>query len=170
MSERSFPTAPSAGATAGLPRSVLVTTVAIVALVVVAVLVAVFLPERPASYPAGSPEAAFQVYYDAWSAGDLETAYAGLSSAIRADLDPDTYRRLDGEQSWQRTQDRRVVLTGADITGERALLRLRIDQFSSGPFGGDRYSEERTVRMVREGGAWLIDEPLIGTEQGWYKG
>lgn len=169
MSERTIPAVPPVGAT-GLPRSVLITIGAIVVLVVVAVLVAVFLPDRPTTYPAGSPEAAFQDYLDAWTAGDLETAYAGLSSTVRSDLDLETYRRIDAEQSWQRTMDRRVVLLGADVTGERALLRLRIDQFTSGGFGGDRYSEERTVRMVREDGAWRIDEPLVGTELGWYKG
>jgi hypothetical protein len=74
------------------------------------------------------------------------------------------YRRLDAEQAWQRDQDRRVLLLGADLIGDRANLRLRIDEFSQGGLGGNRYSSERTIRLVREGGVWLIDEPIVGIE------
>jgi hypothetical protein len=41
---------------------------------------------------------------------------------------------------------------------------LRVDQFSGGGLGGDRYSYERTIRLIQENGAWLIDEPIVGIE------
>jgi hypothetical protein len=152
----------------GPPRSVLAAAAGIVALVVVAVVVAVALPDQPTSYPAGSPEAAFQGYYEAWEAGDIDAAYAHLSSDVARELTQDEYRRMDAEQSWQRQEDRRVVLLHSEITGDRAVLDLRVDQFYEGGLGGDRYSYERSVRLVREDGVWLVDEPLVGIESSGY--
>lgn len=156
-------------ARSGPPRSVLVAGLAIVALVAIAVIVAVALPDEPATYPAGSPEAAFQVYYQAWERGDGEAAYASLSSDVKGDITSAEYRRRDSEQSWQRDEDRRVVLLRSEITGDRAVLDLRVDQFHEGGLGGDRYSYDRSVRLVREDGVWLIDEPLVGIEPVGYE-
>lgn len=156
-------TAPGSGS-AGLPRSVLLVGAAIVALIVVALAVAVAFPRTPTTYPAGSPQAAFQDFYGAWERGDLDTAYAHLSSAVRSGLTLERYRGLNSDQSWQRTQDRRLVLTGVDTTGDRATLHVRSDEFTGGGIGGQRYSSDREVRLVREAGSWLIDEPLVGIE------
>jgi hypothetical protein len=137
---------------------------AIVALIALATLV-VAVPKNPAVYEPGSPEAAFQAFYRAFEGGDVEGAYRLLGSSVTDQLTLIEYRRLDAEQGWQRDEDRRVVLLESDWTGETGLLRLRIDQFSSGGgLGGDRYSHERTIRLVQEDGAWLIDEPLVGIE------
>lgn len=152
-----------------LPRSSLVAGLGIVALVAIAVIVAVTLPKAPATYPAGSPEAAFQAYYQAWETGDTDAAYTSLSSDVRHDLTSDEYRRRDSEQSWQRDEDRRVILLHSEIIGDRAVLDLRVDQFREGGLGGDRYSSDRSVRLVREDGVWLIDEPLVGIEPAGYK-
>jgi hypothetical protein len=146
------------------PRSVLLIGAAIVALVVIALIVAVALPNRPTDYPAGSPEAAFQDFYEAWEAGDVEAAYGHLSSAVTADLTLAEYRRMDADWSWQRDQDRRLVLLSAELTGERATLRVRVDEFYQGGLSGQRNSYERSVRLVRELGTWLIDDPLLGIE------
>lgn len=146
------------------PRSVLLAGLAIVTLVAIAVIVAVALPDEPATYPAGSPEAAFQTFYQAWEAGDTDTAYAAMSSDVKRDITSDEYRQMDSEQSWQRDEDRRVVLLKSEVTGDRAVLDLRVDQFYQGGLGGDRYSYDRSVRLVREDGVWLIDEPLVGIE------
>ena len=148
---------------AGFPRSILLVGGAIVALVVLALVVAVAVPRQPTTYAAGTPEAAFQAFYKAWEDGDIDAAYGHLSSSVAADLTLAEYRRLDAEQSWQRGQDRRLVLLAADVTGDRATLRIRVDE-ASGGLGGDRYSSERSVRLVRENDAWRIDEPLVGIE------
>jgi hypothetical protein len=157
------PAAPSAGST-GFPRSVLVAGVALAALIVVALIAALALPHSPATYPAGSPEAAFQEFYQAWESRDLEGAYAHLSAAVRADLSLAGYRLLDSERSWQRDQDRRVVLTGTETAGDRATLQLRVDEFYGGGLGAQRSSWDRSVTLVREDGGWMIDEPLVGLE------
>jgi hypothetical protein len=149
---------------ARVPRAVLAVGGAIVALIVLALVVVLAVPRVPATYEPGSPEAAFQTFYQAYEAGDVEGAYALLGSSVTDQLTLAEYRRLDAEQAWQRDQDRRVVLLGADLTGDRANLMLRIDEFSQGGLGGNRYSYERTIRLVRESGAWLIDEPIVGIE------
>jgi hypothetical protein len=153
---------------AAVPRSVLLIGAAIVALVVVALIVAVALPNRPTDYATGSPEAAFQDFYEAWEAGDVEAAYGHLSSAVTADLTLTDYRRMDADWSWQRDQGRRLVLLSVDLTGERATLHVRVDEFYQGGLSGQRNSYERSVRLVRELGTWLIDEPLIGIEPGMH--
>jgi hypothetical protein len=142
--------------------SVVLVGVGIVALVVIALAVAVARPNRTVDYPTGTPEAAFQDFYQAWEAGDIDAAYEFLSPAVKADLTLVEYRRADSEQSWPRDGDRRVVVVGADVRGDTAVLQLRIDEFYDGGLGGERYSREQTVRLVRDGSAWLIDEPLLG--------
>jgi hypothetical protein len=168
MDERVTAPTVSAPTVRGIPRSVLVVGAVLLGLIVVAIAIALAAPVRPAVYAPGTPEAAFQEYYEAWEARDLDTAYGILSSDIRAELTAAEYRRMDSEMSWARSEDRRVVLLGAAIIGERAILDLRIDQFSSGPFGGDRTSWERSVSLVREDGAWHIDEGLLGVETVYY--
>jgi hypothetical protein len=143
---------------------VLLIGAAISALVVIALIVAVALPDRPAEYAAGSPEAAFQDFYEAWETGDIEAAYGHLSSTVAADMSLSEYRRMDADWSWQRDQGRRLVLLSVDVTADRSVLRIRVDQFSEGGLAGERYSYERSVRLVRERGTWLIDEPLVGIE------
>ncbi len=156
-------TAPPSGS-AAFPRSVVLIGAAISALVVIALIVAVALPNRPTEYAAGSPEAAFQDFYEAWETGDIEAAYGHFSSTVTAEMSPAEYRRMDADWSWQRDQGRRLVLLNVDVTADRSVLRIRVDQFSEGGLAGERYSYERSVRLVRERGTWLIDEPLVGIE------
>lgn len=155
---------PSKPAQARVPRAVLVVGGAIVALIALALVVVLAAPKGLTAYDPGSPEAAFQTFYQAFEAGDVEGAYALLGSSVTDQMTLAEYRRLDSDQAWQRDQDRRVLLLGADLSSDRAKLRLRVDEFSQGGLGGNRYSSERTIRLVREGGAWLIDEPIVGIE------
>jgi hypothetical protein len=149
---------------AAFPRSVLLIGTAIVALVVIALIVAVTVPNRPTDYATGSPEAAFQDFYEAWETGDIEAAYGHLSSTVTADMTLSEYRRMDADWSWQRDQGRRLVLLNADVTGERATLHVRVDEFYQGGLSGQRNSYEVSVRLVQELGTWLIDQPLLGIE------
>ena len=161
------PAAPARGTRPS--RAVMVAIAAIVALVLVALGLAVAAPTQPATYAPGTPQAAFQGFYSAWGTGDVETAYGFLSSGVTHDLTLSAYRQADAEQSWQRDQQRRLILQGADITGDHAVLHLRVDEFAQGGLSGNRYSYDRTVRLAREGGSWRIDEPLVGIESIAYK-
>jgi hypothetical protein len=157
--------APALPAGRGGSRATLLVGGAIVALIAIAALVVVAVPRSPTVYEPGSPEAAFQSFYRAYENGDVEGAYRYLASSVTDQLTLIEYRQLDSEQGWQREEDRRVVLLGSDLAGDTTTLRLRIDQFSSGGgLGGNRYSSDRTIRLVQEDGAWLIDEPIVGIE------
>jgi len=155
---------PSSPAGARIPKAGLIVLGAIVALIAVSLVLVLAVPKGPTSYEPGSPEAAFQRFFQAFEAGDLDGAHGLLSSSIKEELTLAEYRRVGAEHGWQRDEDRRVVLLGTEVTGDRANLHLRIDQFNGGGLGAARNSYERTIRLVRENGAWLIDEPIVGIE------
>ncbi len=155
---------PSTPARARIPTAGLVVLGAIVALIGVALILVLAVPKGPTTYEPGSPEAAFQRFFQAFEAGDLDGAHGLLSSSIKEQLTLAEYRRVGAEHGWQLDEDRRVVLLGTDVTGDQASLHLRIDQFNGGGLGAARNSYERTIRLVREHGAWLIDEPIVGIE------
>lgn len=144
--------------------------IATAVLVMLAIVVAVVLPERTTTYPAGSPEARFQAFYTAWEARELDTAYALLSDEVRASITPAEYRRMDDEMTWVRSEDRRVLLLASDVSTDRAVLDVRIETFSSGGFGGQRYGYEQAIRLVREGGEWFVDQALLGVEPAYDPG
>lgn len=155
---------PSTPERARIPRVGLVVVGAIVALIALAMVLVLAVPKDPTTYDPGSPEAAFQAFFQAYEVGDVDGAHALLSSSMKQQLTLAEYRRLDAEHGWQRDEDRRVVLLRTDITGDRASLHLRIDQFSGGGLGAARNSQERTIRLVHENEAWFIDEPIVGVE------
>jgi hypothetical protein len=159
---------PSTPGRARIPRAGLVVLATIVALIAIALVLVLAVPRDPTTYAPGSPEAAFQTFYQAFEAGDLDGAHALFSAEIKKQMTLSEYRRFDAEQGWQRDQDRRVVLLSSDVTGDRANLHLRIDSFYQGGLGASRDSQERTIRLVHEDGVWLIDEPIIGVESVTY--
>ena len=155
---------PSPSSRARIPRAGLVVVATIAALIAIALVLVLAVPRDPTTYAPGSPEAAFQTFYQAFEAGDLDAAHALFSAEVKQQLTRSEYRRFEAEMGWQREQDRRVVLLSADVTGDRANLHLRIDDFYQGGLGASRNSQARTIRLVHEGGVWLIDEPIIGVE------
>jgi hypothetical protein len=155
---------PPSAARAGIPTAGLVVLAAIVASIAIALVLVLAVPKEPATYAPGSPEAAFQTFYQAFEAGDVDGAHALFSAEIKRQLTLTEYRRFETEQGWQRDEDRRLILLSTDVTGDRANLHLRIDSFYPGGLGASRNSQERTIRLVREDGVWLIDEPIIGVE------
>jgi hypothetical protein len=164
MDLRAARTDPSTPSRARIPKAGLVVVASIVALTAIALVLVLAVPREPTTYAPGSPEAAFQTFYQAFEAGDPDAAHALFSAEVKQQLTRSEYRRLEAEMGWQRDQDRRVVLLSADVKGDRASLHLRIDDFYQGGLGASRNAHERTIRLVREGGVWLIDEPIIGVE------
>jgi hypothetical protein len=139
----------------------------LLAVVLIAGAVVLLSGRGPAPYPADSPEYTLQAFITAWNEDDIEAAYNLLSARVRQPMSLARYRQQARDYAWQREQDQRVVLLGTrpvGTGGDRVIVDLRVDQYSSGPFGSDRWSSERRVRLVREDGAWRIDEPLAGLE------
>lgn len=148
-------------------RSLLVIGVGIVALVVVAVIAVVALGSREApSFSADTPEGVVQRYLAAVEDEDHETAWAYFSADVQADRSLEEYRRTARDYGYYGEQSRRVLFDRSEVDGDRARVWLTVEEYyDGGPFGGgETYRSERQIALVRQDGAWRIDDPLIGLE------
>lgn len=138
-----------------------------IGVVAVLAVVAVTLTARqgPATFPPDSPQAAFQGYLEAFEDGDYEAAYGFFSTQVQAQMGFDEYERVAREFGQYATETRRVLYDGLDQVEtdgeERATLRMTVEVSYGGLFVTDRYSYPTEVPLVREDGAWRIDQPLI---------
>jgi hypothetical protein len=134
----------------------------ILGLVLAVAAIAAFLlatTRQDATYAPDSAEAAFQRYLAAWDRGDVETAYAALSTRARTHLPLWEFREA---QSWSGDQPARVWIAERRDFGERVVLKLTIEQSYEGLLGPSRYHDQPSVTLVREHGVWVIDTPLVG--------
>lgn len=111
------------------------------------------------TYPADTPEGVVQRYLDAVLDGDSDVA-AGYLTAEQQD-------RCQEEEFFRFGRDisARVALTDAEIDGDRATVRVRVSEGSSGLLDSYEYTHDETYRLTRVDGAWLIDQvswPWIG--------
>jgi hypothetical protein len=136
----------------------------LVALVVVTASITLIRSAQPTAVAPGSPEATLQAYLVASDAHDWEAAYAMFSADVRRATPLSQYRRMASDVAQWDTADRRVVLDRVEPNGDVALLHLRVETFSQGALSADRYSSPREIRLVKESGAWQIDELLVGTD------
>lgn len=139
----------------------------IAVLVVVAVVAVVLLGSREApAFSADTPEGVVQRHLAAVEEEDYETAWGYLSGDVQSDLSVDEYRRAARDYGYYGSQSRRVLFDRSEVEGERARVWLTVEEYyDGGPFGGgDTYRSTREIALVREGGEWRIDDPLIGLE------
>ncbi|MDI3340733.1 MAG: hypothetical protein QJR03_09390 [Sphaerobacter sp.] len=143
-------------------RSVLIIGLGVIALVGVSVAVALaFGPTEPSRFPAGSPEDVLQRYLLAVDAGRAEEAYGYLSRGAQAQLRFDDFARyVASAGSYHPNRRIRVGRTVTD--GDRVTVYLTIEYGGGAGLNFRRSAYERPVRLVREGDAWKIDEPLTG--------
>jgi hypothetical protein len=142
----------------------------VVGLVAIVVLLVVFVlasSRGPAVYPVGSPEAAFQRYLAAWDAGDYPGAYAAFSSRIHARVTFEEYRTEAPRFDYGGSDQQRVVLVNAKVSDTTATLNLRVEHWTPGGGlgGGSSWSQSTSVAMVKENGAWYVDDYLAGMDQ-----
>lgn len=140
----------------------------IAALIVATALVVLVSAGREAEFEPGTPEAALQAYLAAYESGDLDEAYGHLSSRIREDWSAAAYE--DAVASYGPAgfegPSRRILFDRSEVEGETARVHLTVEEFSGDGLSGDTWRSPRVVRMVRENGAWLVDERLIGLDPG----
>lgn len=153
----------------GSDRTLLVVAAGIVALVAITAVVVLLLGSRePASLPADAPEGVVQRHLAAFENRDFEAAHAYFSSEVRAEMDVDAYEQLTREYGIYPDEiSRRVLFDRTEADGDRATVHLTVEEYygGGGPFGGgETYRSSREIRLVREDGAWRIDEPLVGFE------
>ena len=153
----------------GGQRGFLAIVVGIVVLLGTTVAVVLVRGDPPAaSYPAGSPEAAFQAYLAAWEAGDDATAYASFTAEVRTDTTLEAYhRQAEDMRRHDPGTGRRVFIDSASIRGESATLQLTVETTNIGGLSANRYRSTTTASMVRQDGAWKLDRLWMGTDP-WY--
>jgi len=136
----------------------------VVALTIITILVVLLAGDREAAeFTADSPEGTLQRYLAAYEGGDLEAAHAFFSADVRGRMDIDAYQRA--ADSWGAGigigGSRRVLFDSTRGAGDRIELHLIVEEFYGDGLSGDTYRSPRDVRVVREGGEWRIDQPLI---------
>jgi hypothetical protein len=114
------------------------------------------------SYPANSPEGAFQRYLDAWFDKDYAAAYEYFTPRIKATMSYDEFER-DAELYGSYVRQT-VSLDRSSGTDPTRTLHLTVTDYYGDPAYGGGYSQEQSVRMRLEGTSWLIDEALIGLQ------
>jgi hypothetical protein len=116
----------------------------------------------PDQFPADSPQAALQAYLQAFDDEDYEAAYASFSADVRGQMSLEDFERAATDYHLYATESRRVLYDGVETDGdERATLRLTVEVSYGDVLFADRYSYPTEVRMVREDGAWRIDQALV---------
>lgn len=143
-------------------RSLLAIAAGVVTIAALAIVVVFVSGGRgTASVPPDSPEGVIQRYLAAWEDDDLATAHALFSADVRSQMDLAAFERArDDWATSTETGDRRVLFDSTRTEGNEATVSVTVEQFSGDGLGGSTYRYERAVRMIREDGAWHIDEAL----------
>jgi hypothetical protein len=139
----------------------------VIALCVIAVAAVLVLGKGgPATFPADSPEGTIQRYLAAWDDRDMAAAHAFFSAQVRESMDLEAFERAR-EQWAQYTPSeraRRALFGSSRVAGSEAFVTVTIEEFSADGLGGSTYRYDQELRLVREDGAWRIDEPLVWLE------
>ena len=142
-------------------RSVFIIAGLIVALVVVSVVAALTLGSRPATnYPPDSPEGAFQGYVRAVEARQPEVAYGYFSRRVKSLMTLDEYQKEYGPPIVTRERNSRLRIDRVEVNGDRATLYVTTEYVSGSGLDTNRSTWTQQIAMVREDGAWKIDERL----------
>lgn len=152
-------------------RPIAVLGLAIVGFAVLALILAATATRPATKFAADTPEGAVQAYLAAWDARDIDLAYASFSERVHGRLTVDQYRTVARDYQYRGSGERRVVLLGTNLHGDRASLDLRIDELGGvGIFGAQSvWSRPIAVDLVREHGAWRLDTALADLEPvSWY--
>lgn len=151
----------------GPGRGLLLIAAGALLLAVVAIALVLARGDRQATYPPGSPEAAYQAVLTAWAAGDRDAVYDALSSTVQASWTREQYR---GETSMRYVggEDAAVSIERATVDGDRATLRVAVERIYRAGLQDTRSRNVFEVRLVREAGVWRIDQRMTSPTEGWW--
>ena len=152
-------------------RSLLAIGAGVIALVIVT-LAAVLLTDSDdgTSFAPDSPESALQAYLAALQDGDVDAAYAIFSNEVRSRVSADAFER---EVRLRDTgtpdgPDTRYLVTATNVDGDTALVTVTVEEFYGDGLNGSTNRYDHEIHLVREHGAWHIDEPLVWLESAPY--
>jgi hypothetical protein len=155
--------ADSAPAARGSDRflvGIVVGAVALAALSIAAVLVVGRTPAPRAADP-DAPVGVVQRYVEAVRTGDVDAAYRELSRSAQAGLSLDEMRRRFQRQGGS-NGEQRILIEPVSVDGDRAEVKATVSRFTAraDPFSVGTSHQDVTVRLVREDGAWRINQPV----------
>ena len=78
----------------------------------------------------------------------------------------DEFQQAAADYGTYNAGSRRVIYDGTDGSGDRVTLHVTVETTSPGGLSTDRYTYAAEVPMVREGGAWRIDQALVFLDPG----
>ncbi len=105
----------------------------------------------PDTFPADSPEATVQAYFQALIDEDPVAAHAKLSSELQDRCDPPTGADLSNLHLT------RVILDQVDTEGDISTVRVSVTQdFGGSPFGPDEMTSDEKMHLAKIDGAWRI--------------
>lgn len=136
-------------ASARKPDRILLVILATIALLVIVALAVVFSRGEPRELDEATPAGVVQRYSTAVITGDTDTADTFLTKEAR-----DRCTRYFGTP-----EASRVVLVSTSERGDSATVRVSIVQSSAGgPFGSSEFEMEEAFSLVKDGGAWKVDQ------------
>ena len=144
----------------GLDRFTLGIAVGVVALVVALFLVVLGQPTDAGPVDESRPAGVVHNYYLALLRDDPKTAYAYLSADAQARL---PYERFAARPAYRGPQ-RRLRIDEEHLEGDTARVLVRWTYTSGGffPFSTGEYSNEQTIVLRLENGAWKIAQQPFG--------
>ena len=113
---------------------------------------------QPEPYPAGSPEATVQAWYQALIDERPLDAHDQLTAELQDRCDPPSAAEVAGQRIT------RVTLDQTSIDGDRATVRITVTRsLDGGPLGLDESVTDQTVQLTRT----AAGEPWRIAEQPW---
>jgi hypothetical protein len=141
-------------------RSVLLLGGSVLAVIIVAVVAALaFGSGSPRAYPPESPAGVLQAYLAALRSGDDAALSTFLTRRALAQMT--TGGSLPNGSYCGAVQERRVRLRDVTEHGERATLKLEVEQYGGSLLDVSRDTYEREVELAREDGVWKVDEAWL---------
>jgi hypothetical protein len=109
----------------------------------------------------GSPAGVVQAYAEAVREGDFDRAYTYLSRSAQSATSLAAYRQRYGFPG-PAGSEARLVIQPIKVEADSAEVRVTVSRFYANPtpFSPSTSRNEVTVRLVREDGAWRIDQPI----------
>lgn len=153
-------------------RSLVLVAGGVVAVTILAIVVVLVAGGRqPETFPADTPEGTIQRYLSAFDAGDHAAAYDFFSTEVRRRMSLDDYTLMVDQtgHDFGGAQTGRVLFDTVDVSGDTARVRLTVERIYGDGLSTSTSRSTSEIRLVREAGAWRIDEPLVWLDPGYFE-
>jgi hypothetical protein len=161
MSQQSAEPEQYSAPTSGQDRFLLAIVAGTVVLVVAAMLTVFLFGRNRTVTPAdpASPAGIVQAYIEAVRGGDVERSRTYLTREARAQVEA---RDRQSTYPQSREDNQRIVVETVSSTDTTAEVKVTLSRFyaRSDPFSSGTSRYDLTVRLIREGGAWRMTQPI----------